>query len=116
MAASTEARPCCAKGTPSPRRQSTVLVFWSFVLFELCCGIHFPLISTLRSRYIPEDSRSAVLNLVRIPLNLLVCIILLKVRGGAPRPVAVDLLVPILAGGGGAASHSASAHSHRSPR
>ena len=91
-----------------------MLVFWSFVLFELCCGIHFPLISTLRSRYIPEDSRSAVLNLVRIPLNLLVCIILLKVRGRSPGPACVDL--PALILGGTGRSHSATGRSHRSPR
>ena len=44
--------------------------------------MHFPLISTLRSRYIPEEARTAVLNLVRIPLNLIVVVILLKVRAG----------------------------------
>ena len=63
--------------------EDRALVFWSFVVFEMCCGLHFPLISTLRSRYIPEDSRAAVLNLVRIPLNLIVVVILLKVRRGS---------------------------------
>jgi MFS transporter, MFS domain-containing protein family, molybdate-anion transporter len=66
--------------------EDRALVFWSFVLFEVCCGLHFPLISTLRSRFIPEEARSAVLNLVRIPLNLIVVVILLKVRVCACAP------------------------------
>ena len=66
--------------------EDRAIVFWSFVVFEITCGLHFPLISTLRSRYIPEESRSAVLNLVRIPLNLIVVVILLKVSFACHHP------------------------------
>jgi len=50
--------------------------FFAFVVFETCVGVHFPSIGTLRSRYIPEESRSAVMNFFRIPLNIFVIIIL----------------------------------------
>jgi len=50
--------------------------FIAFVVFEICCGIHYPSVGILRSKYIPESSRSAVMNFFRIPLNLLVVAIL----------------------------------------
>jgi len=48
------------------------LVFTCFLIFEISVGLYFPTIGTLRSKYIPEESRSAVMNLFRVPLNLLV--------------------------------------------
>jgi MFS family permease len=56
------------------QNEYTILI--AFVLFEICCGVHFPCMGTLRSKYIPEESRSAVMNFFRIPLNLLVIAIL----------------------------------------
>jgi len=52
------------------------ITFFGFLIFEMCCGIHFVCIGTLRSRYIPEESRSGVMNLFRVPLNILVVAIL----------------------------------------
>jgi len=52
------------------------VTYFGFLLFEMCCGIHFVCIGTLRSRYIPEESRSGVMNLFRVPLNVLVVAIL----------------------------------------
>jgi len=53
--------------------------FLSFLVFEAVCGIHWPLTGTLKGKYIPEESRSAVMNLMRLPLNLIVVVVLLKV-------------------------------------
>jgi len=53
------------------------VTYFAFLVFECCCGIHWVCISTLRSRYIPEESRSSVMNLFRVPLNVLVVAILL---------------------------------------
>lgn len=50
--------------------------FVMFLLFEVCVGIFWPTISSLRSYYIPEDVRSMVMNVFRIPLNFLVVAIL----------------------------------------
>lgn len=41
--------------------------------------MHWPLTGTLKGKYIPEESRSAVMNLMRLPLNLIVVLVLLKV-------------------------------------
>lgn len=54
--------------------------FGCFVVFEICCGVHFPLISTLRSRYVPEEARAALMSIYRVPLNLTVATVLVKVR------------------------------------
>lgn len=55
------------------------VVFSSFVLFEVCCGMYFPSVGVLRSEIIPESSRSTIMNFFRIPLNLLVAVVLVKV-------------------------------------
>jgi len=51
----------------------------SFLLFEVCCGIFFPCIATLRGKYIDEKTRASVMSFFRMPLNLLVVVVLLKV-------------------------------------
>ncbi|KAJ3208746.1 Molybdate-anion transporter [Entophlyctis luteolus] len=56
-----------------------MLLFASFNLFEFSVGLYFPAIGTVRSMYIPEKVRSSVLNVFRIPLNLIVVIVLFKV-------------------------------------
>jgi len=53
-----------------------MVIFFAFMVFEICCGIHFTCIGTLRGKYIPEESRAAIMNLFRVPLNLLVCLLL----------------------------------------
>jgi len=55
------------------------IVSLSFLLFEVCCGIYFPCFGTLRGKYIPENSRAAVMNFFRVPLNFLVVVVLVKV-------------------------------------
>uniref|UniRef100_A0A6B2L655 Molybdate-anion transporter n=1 Tax=Arcella intermedia TaxID=1963864 RepID=A0A6B2L655_9EUKA len=60
--------------------ESGLVKFFSFMVFELCCGVHFTCIGTLRGKYIPEQTRSAVMNFFRIPLNILVCFILYYVE------------------------------------
>eukprot|EP00177_Eucheuma_denticulatum_P004385 GFKZ01007967.1.p1 GENE.GFKZ01007967.1~~GFKZ01007967.1.p1 ORF type:complete len:457 (-),score=71.97 GFKZ01007967.1:1816-3186(-) len=52
------------------------VVFASFLMFEVLCGIYFPGMATMRAPYIPEESRSALLTFFRIPLNIIVVIAL----------------------------------------
>ena len=52
--------------------------FMSFILFELMCGIMFPAYGSLRATYIPNNHRTVVMNLYRIPLNAFVVIVLLN--------------------------------------
>lgn len=49
-------------------------------------GLFWPSMMALRARYVPEEQRSTIINIFRIPLNAFVCIILWKV--GAPRGAA----------------------------
>ena len=58
----------------------------AFCLFEGCIGIFWPSMMALRAQYVPEEMRSTIMNIFRIPLNLFVCIVLYKVGGrGAGR-------------------------------
>ncbi len=55
----------------------------AFCVFELCLGIFWPSMMTLRAQLVPEATRSTIINCFRIPLNLFVCVALFEVR--APR-------------------------------
>jgi len=57
---------------------SQVLIFAAFITFEVCVGIFWPSMGTLRSRYVPEAARSTIMNFFRIPLNFIVVFILLQ--------------------------------------
>ncbi|ORY00805.1 DUF791-domain-containing protein [Basidiobolus meristosporus CBS 931.73] len=52
-------------------------IFFCFNIFEFGCGMYYPMIGTLRSAYIPEESRSTIMNFFTIPWNIYVVFILL---------------------------------------
>lgn len=56
--------------------QRIELVYGGFLLFEILCGVYFPGMATMRAPYIPEENRSAILNIFRIPLNVIVVVAL----------------------------------------
>jgi len=51
----------------------------AFFLFETCVGMYFPLIGTLRSKYLPDAYRGVIMNLFGIPLNLIVVGVFLSI-------------------------------------
>jgi MFS family permease len=53
-------------------------VFVTFVVFEMICGIFFPVFGSLRAVYVPEKQRSTIMNFFRVPLNLFVVVVLVK--------------------------------------
>jgi MFS family permease len=59
------------------------LCLLSFIGIELALGIYFPAIGTLRGFLVPENQRSTVVNLFRIPLNILTVLALLMVKSGS---------------------------------
>eukprot|EP00698_Gefionella_okellyi_P016385 TRINITY_DN4688_c0_g1_i4.p1 TRINITY_DN4688_c0_g1~~TRINITY_DN4688_c0_g1_i4.p1 ORF type:complete len:428 (-),score=75.01 TRINITY_DN4688_c0_g1_i4:31-1314(-) len=63
------------------------LLLACFFVFEACVGVHFPAAGTLRSRIIPEQSRAGVMNMFRVPLNLMVILVLLKIKALSQRIV-----------------------------
>jgi len=54
--------------------------FFAFICFELSVGWFWPCAMTLRGRYIPENVRTTIMNFFRIPLNIIVVLVLLKVK------------------------------------
>jgi len=56
----------------------TRTAFFGFILFEICVGIYFPCMSTLKSKIVPEEHRSSIYNLYRVPLNAIVIFVLLS--------------------------------------
>lgn len=52
----------------------------AFCLFEGCVGIFWPSMMAMRAHYVPEEMRSTIINIFRIPLNLFVCLMLYEVR------------------------------------
>merc|ERR1712185_35966 len=59
-----------ALATSAPTSLASLIA--AFFVFEVCVGLYFPSIGTLRSKYIPDANRGVVLNLFAIPLNLIV--------------------------------------------
>jgi hypothetical protein len=55
-----------------------MLIFTAFCIFEICVGIFWPAMGTMRGRYVPETARSTIMNFFRIPLNFIVVLILLQ--------------------------------------
>ena len=51
----------------------------AFFAFEACVGMYFPLIGTLRSKYLPDAYRGVIMNLFGIPLNLIVVGVFLSI-------------------------------------
>merc|ERR1711957_610615 len=45
------------------------VIFVPFNMFELCIGLYFPAMGTLKSVAVPEAARSAIYSLFRMPLN-----------------------------------------------
>jgi hypothetical protein len=56
-----------------------MILLMGFLVFECCVGVFWPSIMKMRSHYIPEESRSTIMNFFRIPLNMFVCIVLYNV-------------------------------------
>eukprot|EP01060_Flectonema_neradi_P003224 TRINITY_DN1206_c10_g1_i1.p1 TRINITY_DN1206_c10_g1~~TRINITY_DN1206_c10_g1_i1.p1 ORF type:complete len:454 (+),score=48.60 TRINITY_DN1206_c10_g1_i1:44-1405(+) len=67
--------PCCCALVPLLSTSYPALLT-SFLLFEVSCGIFFPCYATLRAAHLPEETRAAVSNFFRVPMNLFVCVLL----------------------------------------
>ena len=51
---------------------SATSAFLAMNLFEMCVGMYFPSMGTMKGMIVPEDKRAAIYNLFRIPLNFIV--------------------------------------------
>jgi MFS family permease len=59
---------------------SLAILVAAFFAFEMCVGMYFPSIGTLRSKYIPDSHRSVIMNIFGVPLNLIVVSVFLSIR------------------------------------
>lgn len=53
------------------------MIMLGFICFEIIVGIFWPCIGSLRATYVPENCRATVTNIFRIPLNIIVCCVLM---------------------------------------
>ncbi len=65
-----------AMAVVSLSRTDTV-AFLAMNVFEICVGMYWPIMGTMKSSIVPEDKRAAIYNLYRIPLNFIVLFSLL---------------------------------------
>jgi hypothetical protein len=56
------------------------VVYIMFLVFEGLVGLFYPAYGMIKSEKIPEEIRSAVMNIFRIPLNIFVVFLLLKIK------------------------------------
>jgi len=59
---------------------SMALLTAAFFLFEVCVGLYFPSIGLLRSKHLPDEHRSVMMNLFGLPLNLIVVSVFLSIK------------------------------------
>jgi len=57
--------------------QNVQVRFVAFLVFEACVGLYFPMMGTLKGDIVPEDMRSTIYNIYRLPLNVIVLLPLL---------------------------------------
>merc|ERR1719487_2272462 len=57
---------------------SRVLVFFLFLIFEFTVGVYWPAMGVIKSRIVPEEYRSTIYNIYRVPLNGVVLGVLLS--------------------------------------
>jgi len=67
----------------------------AFCLFEVTVGLFWPALGSMRSAHIPDVGRATIIGLFRVPLNLLVCGVLVF-QGHAPIPTVFSVCVVAL--------------------
>ncbi|KAL5416897.1 hypothetical protein PMIN04_007960 [Paraphaeosphaeria minitans] len=66
---------------PAHIREEKV-VLWCFCLFEVCCGIYYPSMGSLKSKLIEDGMRASVYTILRVPLNAFVVLALSTTQEG----------------------------------
>ena len=55
---------------------------WCFCVFEICCGVYFPLMAYQKGKIVEDGVRANVYGLMRIPLNVFVVLVLSTTKEG----------------------------------
>lgn len=63
--------------------ESVSLRLLAFFVFEMCVGLYFPMMGTMKGQIVPESKRATIYNLYRLPLNIIVVLtLMLKLGAG----------------------------------
>ncbi|KAF2629960.1 major facilitator superfamily domain-containing protein 5 [Macroventuria anomochaeta] len=58
------------------------ITLWCFCMFELCCGVYYPVMASIKGKLIDDSSRASVYTVLRIPLNAFVVLALSTTKEG----------------------------------
>ncbi|CAO2656489.1 Nn.00g052920.m01.CDS01 [Neocucurbitaria sp. VM-36] len=58
------------------------ITLWCFCIFELCCGVYYPVMASLKGKLIEDGSRASIYGILRIPLNAFVVLALSTTKEG----------------------------------
>ncbi|KAH7128464.1 hypothetical protein B0J11DRAFT_549275 [Dendryphion nanum] len=58
------------------------VTLWCFCIFEVCCGVYYPLMAHLKGKLIDDGARASVYGILRVPLNAFVVLALSTTREG----------------------------------
>ncbi|KAJ4290978.1 hypothetical protein N0V90_010174 [Kalmusia sp. IMI 367209] len=58
------------------------IVLWCFCIFEVCCGMYYPSMGSLKSKLIEDGMRASVYTILRVPLNAFVVLALSMTQEG----------------------------------
>ncbi|KAF2851207.1 DUF791-domain-containing protein [Plenodomus tracheiphilus IPT5] len=58
------------------------ITLWCFCIFELCCGVYYPVMGSLKGKLIDDGSRASIYGILRVPLNVFVVLALSTTQEG----------------------------------
>lgn len=58
------------------------ITLWCFCLFELCCGVYYPVMGSLKGKLIDDGMRASIYGILRVPLNVFVVLALSTTKEG----------------------------------
>lgn len=58
------------------------ITLWCFCFFELCCGVYYPVMASLKGKLVDDGLRASVYGMLRIPLNVFVVLALSTTKEG----------------------------------
>ena len=53
---------------------------YAFLIYEVSIGLFYPIYSKIKSEYLPSNSRGTLMNIFKIPFNIIVPILLLSMN------------------------------------
>lgn len=67
--------------------QDFTTTFVAFNVFEVACGVYFPSVSAVKAVAIGDESRTTVMNLIRMPMNVVVAVVFVNLANIPPTSV-----------------------------